>query len=74
MSISDNLAGAGLTVAFPLATLGVVVLWFFFDRKPGATFGGLSKSSSEEAAGRPEIKPLDAGVERDGGGVQTPLS
>lgn len=74
MLFSDNIAGAGLTVAFPLATLAVVVLWLFFDRKPGSSFGGLLKTSSEEAAGRPQIKPVDVGVERDGGGVQAPLS
>ncbi len=73
MGLSHNLAGAGLTVAFPLAVLGAVVLWGFFGRHPGRSFGGISKSASSEAAGRPEIQPSDARGEGYSGPVQDSL-
>lgn len=63
MGFSHNLVGAALTVAFPLAVLAAIVLWGFFERKPSRHFGGVSKSSSPEAAGRPEIKGPDLQAE-----------
>ena len=73
MTISHNLAGAGLTVAFPLAVLAAVVLWGFFDRRPGRHFGGISKSAGNEVAGRPNIKPSDPGPEGGTGPVDDQL-
>jgi hypothetical protein len=73
MGFSDNLSGAGLTVALPLGTLAAVVLWGFFDRRPGRSFGGISKGAAPEAVGRPEIDTVDAGAERGAGGVENPL-
>jgi hypothetical protein len=55
MGDSNNLAGAGLTVALPLAVFAVVILWGFFERKASRTFGGVSKSATLEVAGRPNI-------------------
>ncbi len=71
---SDILSGAALTVALPLGTLFLVVLWGFFVRHPGQRFGGISKSTTLEPAGRPEIKATDAGAESQGGGVEGSLS
>lgn len=73
MGFSHNLAGAGLTVAFPLAVLAAIVLWGFFDRRPGRHFGGISKSASSEIAGRPDIKAGDSGPEAPGGPVDDKL-
>ena len=73
MGFSHNLAGAGLTVAFPLAVLAAVVLWGFFDRHPGRHFGGISKSAGTEVAGRPELKAADARPEAGSGPVHDEL-
>ena len=73
MGFSHNLVGAALTVAFPLAVLGTVVLWGFFERKPNRHFGGISETASAEAAGRPEIKVTDPDAEVAAGRSDGPL-
>jgi hypothetical protein len=69
MGFSDNLAGAGLTVAIPLATLATVVLWGFFGRHPSPSFGGISKTVSK-AVGRPDIQTGDTNAQLAAGGVE----
>ena len=63
MGFSNNLSGADLTVAIPLGLLAAVVLWGFFERRPGARFGGVSKATGPQPVGRPEIEGLDGGAE-----------
>ena len=65
MGFSNNLAGAALTVAFPLALLAAIVLWGFFERRPGARFGGISKATGPQPVGRPEIEGLNRGAESE---------
>lgn len=70
MGFSNNLDGAALTVAIPLGLLAAVVLWGFFERRPGARFGGISKASGPQPVGRPQIEGLDPGAESGRGPVE----
>lgn len=70
LGFSDNLAGAALTVAIPLGLLAAVVLWGFFERRPGARFGGISKAAGHGPISRPEINVHDAGPESRPGPVE----
>jgi hypothetical protein len=67
MSFSNILDGAALTVAIPLGLLAAVVLWGFFERRPGARFGGISKSTGPQPIGRPEIHVQPADTEGSAG-------
>ncbi len=69
MDFSHTLNGAVLTVALPLGLLAAVVLWGFFERHPGARFGGLSKARGPLPVGRPEI---ESGNSRPEGGGRAP--
>ena len=72
MGFSNNLSGADLTVAIPLGLLAAVVLWGFFERRPGARFGGISKATGPQPVGRPEIEGLDRGAESDRSPIEGP--
>ena len=67
MGFSNNLDGAALTVAIPLGLLAAIVLWGFFERRPGARFGGISKAAGPQPVGRPQIEGLDGGAESSRG-------
>lgn len=73
MGFSNNLNGAVLTVAVPLGLLGAIVLWGFFDRRPGRSFGGISKASDAETVGRPQVEARDPGVQGGGSSREGPL-
>ncbi len=68
MGFSNNLSGATLTVAIPLGLLASVVLWGFFERRPGSTFGAISRVGGS----RPEAETGDAGVEGAGSNGERP--
>lgn len=70
MGFDNSLAGAVLTVAMPLGLLGAVVLWGFFERRPGRRFGGIAKSAGPELVGRPQVHVVDTGAESGGGPVE----
>ena len=70
MDFSQTLNGAALTVALPLGLLAAVVLWGFFERHPGARFGGLSKAGGPLPVGRPDIETADGGPELGGSGPE----
>ena len=70
LGFSNNLDGAALTVAIPLGLLALVVLWGFFERRPGARFGGVSKATGAQPIGRPEINVVDGGAEVPGRSVE----
>ena len=67
LGFSNNAAGAVMTVAIPLGLLALVVMWGFFERRPGARFGGISKAPGPQPVGRPEIDIHDGGAESGGG-------
>lgn len=73
MGFSNNLNGAALTVAIPLGLLAAIVLWGFFERRPGPRFGGITKSAGPQAVGRPEIELVDGGTEDPPGPVERTL-
>jgi hypothetical protein len=74
LGFSDSLGGAALTVAIPLGLLALVVLWGFFERRPGARFGGISKVGGPQPICRPEIDVLDRGAEGGAGAAERTLS
>ncbi len=67
MGFSNNLDGAALTVALPLGLLAAVVLWGFFERRPGSRFAVIPNAAGPQPVGRPEIEVVDPGVQPDGG-------
>ena len=70
MAFSHILNGAALTVALPLGLLVAVVLWGFFERHPGSSFGGISKAGGPGPVGRPEVETSDPGAEPGGRGPE----